>query len=116
MADYATACGFIQFDPVTREANGQEVVDYVIKTIGIDGRLVRVTVWPELQDNLPFKPVKGDWLAADGKLTVSKYEKDGEVRQSIQINARSLAVVEGVEPSERQVVNRGSQDSVKDLF
>lgn len=112
MADYATALGFIQFDPVTREANGQTVVDYTIKAPGAEGQLIRVTVWPELQVDAK----RGDFLAADGKLTISSYEKDGERRQSIQISAKSLIVLPGVTAAAREVVNKGSQNASKDLF
>lgn len=112
MADYASAAGFVQFDPQEREANGQTVVDYTIKTPGMDGQLIRVTVWPELQgDDI----AKGDFLAVDGKLTISSYEKDGEKRQSIQISARQLATLPGRQSADREVVNKG-QNSSKDLF
>lgn len=111
MADYASAFGFVQFDPVSREANGQTVIDYTIKTPGTDGQLVRVTVWPELQG---AEIKKGDFLAADGKLTISSYEKDGERRQSIQISAKQLAVLSGRQQADREVVN--SQNTEKDLF
>lgn len=111
MADYATAMGFVQFDPVSREANGQTVVDYTIKSPGPEGNLVRVTVWPELQGDTISK---GDFLAVDGKLTISSYEKDGERRQSIQISAKSLAVLSGRQQADREVVN--SQNTEKDLF
>lgn len=114
MAQYATAVGFVQFEPVWRDANGKDVVDYTIRTPGSDGSLVRVTVWPELQgDDIQ----KGDFIAADGKLTVGSYEKDGETRKSIQINAYSLAVIKGRKPEEREVVNReSSQDDDEPLF
>lgn len=111
MADYASAFGFVQFDPVVREANGQSVIDYTIKTPGMEGQLVRITVWPELQgDDIQ----KGDFLGADGKLTVSTYDKNGETRQSIQISAKQLTTSKGRQQADREVVN--SQDSAKDLF
>jgi len=111
MADYASAFGFVQFDPVEREANGQNVIDYTIKTPGAEGALVRITVWPELQGD---KIEKGDFLAVDGKLTLSSYQKDGETRQSIQISAKSLATLTGRKQADREVVN--SQNTEKDLF
>ena len=111
MADYASAFGFVQFDPVVREANGQRVVDYTIKTPGMEGQLVRITVWPELQGD----PIgKGDFLAVNGKLTINSYEKDGERRQSIQISAKSLVTLAGREQADREVVN--TEEAPKDLF
>jgi len=111
MADYASAVGFVQFDPTVREANGQTVVDYTLKTPGTDGRLIRVTVWPELQGD---EIKRGDFLAVDGKMTISSYEKEGERRQSIQISAKQLAYLPGRSQADREVVN--SQDTSKDLF
>lgn len=99
---YASVEGFIQFDPQVRDANGQKVTDVTVKTQGAEGKLVRVTIWPELAvDGLE----KGDWLAADGKLTISSYEGKNGPAQSIQISASALAVVKGVKRQERGVVN-----------
>ena len=111
LADYASAFGFVQFEPQEREANGQKVVDYTIKTPGMDGQLIRITVWPELQGD-PIN--RGDFLAVDGKLTINSYEKDGERRQSIQISAKQLVTFPGREPADREVVN--APEVVKDLF
>lgn len=103
MAEYVSACGFVQFDPREREANNQKVIDYTIKTTGTDGVLIRVTVWPELQDE---DIEKGDFVAVDGKLTVGSYTgSDGASRQSVQISATSLAVLKGIKRAEREVVN-----------
>lgn len=105
-AQYASAEGFVQFEPVEREANSQTVMDYTIKTPGTDGVLIRVTVWPELQG---ADIQKGDWIAVDGKLNIGSFTgRDGETRQSIQISATALAVVKAVPRAERQVVNKGS--------
>lgn len=111
MADYVTASGFVQFDPREREANNQTVIDYTIKTQGTDGKLLRVTVWPELQGE---DIQKGDFLAVDGKLTVGSYtDSDGNPRQSVQISATSLAVLKGVEKAEREVVNSAPKGRAK---
>jgi hypothetical protein len=68
--------------------------------------LVRITVWPELQLT---EIKKGDFVAADGKLTIGSYEgQDGTARQSVQISATQLAVVPGLKAKEREVVNQGS--------
>lgn len=103
LADYVSASGFIQFDPVVREANGQSVVDYTIKTPGMDGVLLRVTVWPELQGDLLEK---GDFIAVDGKLNIGSYtDRTGSPRQSVQISATQLAFLKGVKRQDREVVN-----------
>lgn len=109
MAEYASAAGFIQFDVKEREANGQTVLDAVIKTLGTDGVLIRVTVWPELQT----EPIaKGDFLAVDGKFTVGSYtDQSGQARQSLQISASSMAVLPGVKRGEREVVNSQNADT-----
>lgn len=105
MAEYVSANGFVQFDPVEREANGQTVVDYTIKTPGMDGVLIRVTVWPELQGT---SIDKGDFIAVDGKLNIGSFtDRNGNSRQSVQISATALAVLPGVQKGEREVVNSG---------
>lgn len=116
MADYASAAGFVQFDPREREANGQKVIDYTIKSLGADGTLIRITVWPELQG---VEIEKGDFLAADGKFSVNPYTDNdtGVSRQSLQISATALAVTKAVPKADREVVNTGSaQNKAKKLF
>lgn len=112
MADvkYVAASGFVQFDPKERDANGQTVIDYTIKTPGPEGNLVRVSVWPELQG---AKIEKGDFIAVDGKLNISSFAgDDGKSRQSVQITASALAVIPGIKKQERAVVNEGSDKSL----
>ena len=105
---YASAVGFIQFDPQEREVNGQTVRDITIKTPGEAGKLIRITVWPEWAVDLN----KGDFVAVDGKLTVGAYKgRDGEERQSIQLSTSSLVVVPGAKRAERGVVNSGGNES-----
>jgi len=114
MADvqYASAEGFVQFEPTERDANEQQVVDYTIKTPGTDGILIRVTVWPELQG---AEIEKGDWIAVDGKLNIGSFtDRSGNPRQSVQISATSLAVVKAVPRKDRQVVNPGSSQNAQD--
>lgn len=108
---YVQANGFIQFDPKTREANGKEVTDVVVKTPGGDGVLVRISVWEELAANLDEELKKGDWIAAEGKFSINTWDdKDtGAKRSQPQISASSLAVVPGVAKSEREVVTAKSK-------
>lgn len=109
---YVTAVGFIQFDPVEREANGKNVTDLVIKLPGGDQTLVRITVWPEIQvDNLK----KGDFIAVDGQFSSNTYQaSDGSTKTSLQISAQSLAVLGSAAPrADREVVTvTKSNDSV----
>lgn len=102
---YVTAVGFIQFDPVVRDANGKEVTDLVIKLPGGDQTQVRVTVWPEIQVGEPLK--KGDFIAVDGVFTSSTYQdKEGKQRTSLQISAFNLAKLGAALPrGEREVVS-----------
>jgi len=117
MADYASAIGFVQFPPNDREANGQNVREFTIKTPGTDGILIRITVWPELQTQAVLEAVKGDLVAADGKLTIGSYKaKDGEERTSVQISATALAITKGEARAEREVVNEGASESQEPLF
>lgn len=112
MADtqYVSAVGFVQFDPRERDANGQTVVDYTIRTPGTEGILVRVTVWPELQGD---EINKGDFLAVDGKLSIGSYKgQDGAMRQSVQITASQLAVLPGRSRAPREVVNAGETSNL----
>lgn len=86
---YVTAVGFVQFEPVEREANGKTVREFVIKTPGGDAKNIRVTVWPETE----LEPVaKGDFIAVDGKFTSSQYQaQDGTTKTSLQISASVIA-------------------------
>src|SRR3954469_231913 len=58
---YASVAGFIQFDPVTRDANGKEVTDVTVKAIGSQ-KLVKVTIWPDF-DFEGEEVTKGDFIA-----------------------------------------------------
>jgi hypothetical protein len=88
MADntqYVSVAGFVQFDPNEREANGKKVTEFFIKTLGGDGKNVRVTLWPEIQAEAPKK---GDFVAVDGKYSTSTYQaQDGSSRTSYQVSA-----------------------------
>lgn len=86
---YVTALGFVQFEPVEREANGKTVTEFVIKTPGGDGKNIRVTVWPETELGVVSK---GDVIAVDGKFTSAQYQgSDGSAKTSLQISANVVA-------------------------
>jgi single-stranded DNA-binding protein len=106
---YVVAIGVVQFDPNTREVNNQTVTDLTIKTPGSDGKLIRVTIWPEFQ--LPTTPKKGDVLVVDGKFSVNTYEgKDGR-RSQAQISPTSVTLIPSVVRADREVVN-SADDSI----
>lgn len=100
---YVTAMGFVQFEPVEREANGKTVTELVIKTPGGDAKNIRVTVWPETK----LGPVAvGDFIAVDGRFTSSTYQSaDGSTKTSLQISAGYIAKLgEAAEREDREVV------------
>ena len=100
---YVTAVGFVQFDPVTREANGKSVTDLVIKLPGGEQTMVRITVWPEIQvDGIE----KGDFIAVDGQFSSNTYQaNDGSTKTALQISAFNLTVLGKAGPgAERDVV------------
>lgn len=101
---YVTTIGFVQFDPNVRDVNGKNVTDVTVKTPGGDGKLVRITVWPEFKLDKPIE--RGDLVAADGTFSSSTYQaQDGSQRTSLQISAFSLNVNgKRIERAEREVV------------
>lgn len=110
---YVTAVGFVQFDPVVREANGKSVTDLVVKLPGGEQTMVRITVWPEIQvDNIQ----KGDFIAVDGQFSSNTYQaNDGSTKTSLQISAFNLAVLgKAAARADREVVG-GSADSKTDV-
>jgi single-stranded DNA-binding protein len=117
---YVTAIGFVQFDPVTRDANGKEVTDIVVKTAGGDGKQVRITVWPEqlVKDSLGREIVKGDLVAVDGAFSSSTYQdKEGKSRTSLQISAFQLNVNgKTIERKDREVVTASTESGSEDSF
>lgn len=89
MADtYRTVTGFVQFDVNEREANGQDVRDFVVQQAGGDGVNIRVTVWPEFAD---VSISKGDFVAASGKLT----KNTSKGKTYLNLSARDLVVIPG---------------------
>lgn len=107
---YVTALGFVQFEPVERDANGKTVTEFVIKTQGGDSKNIRVTVWPETK----LGPVAiGDFIAVDGKFTSSTYQgQDGSPKTSLQISASTIAKLgEAVPREDREVVTSASSDA-----
>lgn len=70
----------------TREVNGSDVRDFTIKTLTTQS-LVRISLWEEMADT---EVGKGDFVAVDGKYTVSD---DGKYHN---ISATSVAVLRGM--------------------
>ncbi len=118
MADktYIAEVGFVQFDPIDREANGKQIREITIKPIKRGGQPAanfRVTLWPELA---AAKVEKGDFIAVEGTFTTSTYQdQEGTQKTSLQISAYNL-VVNGqkVEREETDRVVSSSGDGDKD--
>jgi hypothetical protein len=99
--EYAVAAGIIQFDPIEREAAGQDIRDITIKAIGSQ-KLIKVTLWPEFEGT---DVKKGDFVVADGKFTTSLGQaKDGSQREYLNLSASQLVVVPAAEKAAREVV------------
>lgn len=89
MADqYRTVTGFVQFDVNEREANGQDVRDFLVQQAGGEGANIRVTVWPEFAG---VAIAKGDFVAASGKLTKNTVKG----KTYLNLSARDLVVFPG---------------------
>jgi len=100
--EYAGAAGIVQFDPKQRDANGKQVTDICIRTVGSQ-KLVNITIWPEYQLTQPIK--RGDFVAVDGAYEVRSFQgQDGGTRESLQISPTSLVHLPAVPKAERQVV------------
>src|SRR3954471_14506534 len=101
MADktYATAVGFVQFKVEERDVNGQTVRDVTIRTPGTDGKLIRITLWPEYAAQ---EVALGDFIAVDGDVTTREHEG----KTYVNMNASKLVVFEGATRLEREVVSR----------
>lgn len=102
MADtYGTIVGFVQFDPNTREYNGENLTDVVVRSVATQEN-VRVTVWPEFQVSLD----KGDFVAVDGKVQVKTYKtKTGEEKTGKQLSATNIVVMSPVPKKGSKVVS-----------
>lgn len=101
MAEYATVAGFVQFDVDEREAAGQTVRDVTVRTLGSDGKLVKITLWPEFEDTVVEK---GDFVAADGEFQTREV---GD-KVYLNLNAKKLAVTPAAvrKGGDTEVVNK----------
>lgn len=113
---YVTAIGFVQFDPVEREANGKPITEATIKTPGggdTGGKYVRVTIWPEHE----LESIKkGDLVVVDGKFTTNTYQDNqGVTKTALQISANSLVVIPAVPRKGREVVLGESSEKKPDV-
>lgn len=107
MAEYATAIGFVQFEVTERELpSGQTVRDATIRTPGSDGRLVRITLWPEFDET---EVNEGDLIAVDGKFE----ERNVDGKTYLNLNPNKLAVVEAAPRAEREVERKSGSKGKK---
>lgn len=109
MAEYATEAGFVQFPVDEREIpSGQVVRDVTIRARGVDGPLLRITVWPEF-DGTEIN--EGDFVAVDGEYTERIVGEGKDTKTYRNINAKKLAVTPAAPKAEREVVNKKSKGS-----
>lgn len=111
MADsFASAAGFVQFPVEADELpSGQKVRRATIRTLGTDGVLIRVTLWPEF-DGAEVK--EGDFLAVDGKYEERVAQnKEGQSRTYRNLNPSRIAVTPAFDKPEREVVNKGGKSN-----
>lgn len=102
MSEYASAAGFIQFDPREREANGQKVRDVSIRAFG-GNKTIRVTVWSEF-GAVPL--AKGDLIFVDGKFSTNQAQnKEGAMVTYFNLSASMLVRIPGAQKAERGVAN-----------
>jgi hypothetical protein len=103
VADYATAVGFVQFEVTERDLpSGQTVRDATIRTPGSDGRLVRITLWPEFDET---EVNEGDFIAVDGKFE----ERQVEGKTYLNLNPNKLAVLAAAPRAEREVERKSTK-------
>ena len=87
---YRSFLGMVQFDPITREAAGQDVRNVTIRQVGMkdQAQLVSITLWPNHDGT---QVAKGDLIFVDGKFQVNK-GKDGEGNPRTYFNISANAV------------------------
>lgn len=95
--EFPVVAGIIQFEPDSRQVNGQTVRDIKIREFGTQ-RDTSVTVWPELA-HVPLEA--GDFVVIQGKRRIRRtVSRDGEPREYRNLDARTLRRV-GVEQPDR---------------
>jgi hypothetical protein len=106
---YRGAIGFIQKfgDKPAIEAGdaaGKPIRRFTIRSVGGDGVLISVTVWPE---HGSVAIGEGDLVAVEGKLTTNVSQKaDGTSVTYVNLSASSLAVITQAPKAQREVVNQ----------
>jgi len=55
-----------------------------------DNLFVNVTCWRKLAENVSVSVFKGDQVVAHGRLHLNRYEINGEQKQSIELEARTV--------------------------
>lgn len=90
MADtYRTFLGYVKFEPREGEAAGQDVRNFVIRSIGVKDQAidVRATLWPSHED---VEIEQGDAVLVEGKFSVNKSTKDGEEQTFFNLSVSSI--------------------------
>lgn len=111
MSEYASAAGFIQFDPKSRDVNGKAIRDVTIRALG-SNKIVRVTVWP---DHAATPLAKGDFIAVDGKFSTNKGQNAaGEEITYYNLSASTLLRFESAGKAARETTNTTSAPAAED--
>lgn len=112
MDDYMTVAGIVQFDPRTRQVNGNEVRDVAVRSIA-NNKMINITLWPEKKN---IKVGKGDFVIADGKYSQSMGQnKNGEQQTYHNLSAYVFHnIVQGV-AEEKAGSGAAASDSADDF-
>jgi single-strand DNA-binding protein len=97
-----TVIGNLTSDPETRQAGGASVVSFTIASTPRtfdkqsnewkDGEalFLRASAWRELGEHVAASLTKGSRVIAQGRLTQRSYEKDGQKRQSVELEVDAI--------------------------
>jgi hypothetical protein len=101
---YAVVAGFVQYEPETREVNGDTVRDIKLRAVGSQ-KIVRVTVWSK-HAAVPLE--KGDFIVAEGPWrSWTGQDREGTPRTYYEVDASTLVRIQASQ-RERRVLTGGS--------
>lgn len=109
-SEYPTVVGFIQFDPITRDVNGEQIREFTVNGVGFTGQPpVRVTLWSSHEG---VEVAKGDFVAVQGKY--SQRESKGTTYHNL--NAYDVVVLKAAGRKATEGVVRKAQATSKAPF
>jgi hypothetical protein len=96
--DYAVVAGFVQYEPETREANGEGVRDIKLRAVGSQ-KIVRVTVWGK-HATVPLE--KGDFIVVEGPWrSWTGQSREGTGRRYYELDASELVRIQACQRARR---------------